>query len=333
MTVAKSSKRARHNAQDNAAPADARLWKWGAAAGVAGAALAGTALFNRQRAKRAEQDNPPLGNFITVDGVALHYVERGEGPPLLLLHGNGTMIEDWAASGLLNELAKTHRVIAFDRPGFGHSERPRTRIWTPAAQAALIAAALRELGIERPLVVGHSFGTLVALGLALDHRDSVSGLVLLGGYFYASFRGDVLLGAQPAVPLVGDVMRYTVSPLLGAALAPRINARLFAPAAVPASWAEDFPMAMALRPSQIRAEAAEAALMVPAAAAVAGRYEQLDLPVTIVVGRGDEIVDMTGQSQRLHEALPQSRLVVVEGAGHMLHHSATDEVAAAIRGS
>ena len=317
----------RHEGQASSAP----LWKWGAGVAAAGAVLGGTAILNASRAKRAERENPPLGRFLTVDGVRLHYLERGNGPPLVLLHGNGTMIEDWIVSGLMDSLANTHRVIAFDRPGFGHSERPRSRLWTPAAQAELIAGALEELGIEKATVVGHSFGTLVAAELALGHPSLVSGLALLGGYFFPSVRGDVLFASPPAIPVVGDVMRYTVSPLIAAALTPKINEKVFRPAPVPTSWIEEFPIEMTLRPSQIRAEAAEAALMIPAAASLAKRLPELDLPVTIIAGRGDALVDMEEQSQRLHEMMPQSRLVAIAGAGHMVHHTAPDRVIEAIR--
>jgi pimeloyl-ACP methyl ester carboxylesterase len=326
MTKTKAPSRAK------SASSDTRLWKWGAAA-AAGTALAGTALLNRSRAKRAERDNPPLGDFVTVDGVRLHYVERGKGPDLVLLHGNGTMIEDWEVSGLLDALAKTHRVIAFDRPGFGHSDRPRSTIWTPAAQAALFAKAFHRLGIEKPLVVGHSFGTMVAMALALDHPTKVSALALMGGYYFPSARADVLFASQPAIPVVGDVMRYTVSPLLGTALIPVMNQRIFSPAPVTQSWEEEFPMEMALRPSQIRSEAAEAALMIPAAAAMAGRYGELDLPVTIIAGPEDKMVDMEDQSERLHDEIVNSRFVQIKDAGHMIHHSATARVVAAITGS
>lgn len=323
-----SSRDPKTRQQDSSSSAS--LWKWGAAAAT-GAVLGGAALFNRHRAKNAEQDNPPLGHFLTIDGVRLHYVERGKGSPLVLLHGNGSMVEDWIISGLFDRLAETHRVIAFDRPGFGHSERPRSRIWTPSAQAALIAGALAELKIEKPIVVGHSFGTLVALALALDHRESVSSIALLGGYFYPSARADVLFASPPAIPVLGDVMRYTISPLLGAVTTPKVYDKIFDPAPVPSKWEEEFPVGMALRPSQIRAAAAEAALMVPAAAKLSPRWPELDLPVTIVAGRGDAIVDFNDQSERLHEALPNSRFVAVPGAGHMVHHTASDAVITAIR--
>ena len=322
---------ATQNTRDEGKASSGPLPKWGIGAAAAGAVLGGTAIFNQTRAKRAERDNPPLGRFIEVDGVRLHFVERGEGRPLVLLHGNGTMIEDWVVSSLLDSLANTHRVIAFDRPGFGHSDRPRSRLWTPAAQAALIARALEELDIESATVVGHSFGTLVAAELALRHRSLVSGLALLGGYFFPSVRGDVVLASPPAIPVIGDVMRYTVSPLIGAAMTPKINEKAFRPAPVPTRWTEEFPIEMTLRPSQIRAEAAESALMIPAAASLAKRLPELDLPVTIIAGRGDALVDMEEQSQRLHEMLPHSRLVAIAGAGHMVHHTAPDRVIEAIR--
>jgi pimeloyl-ACP methyl ester carboxylesterase len=291
---------------------------------------AGAAEYNRRKAKDAEYNNPPLGSFVKVDGVSLHYLERGRGPTVVLLHGNGTMVEDWLTAGVFDELAKTHRVVAFDRPGFGHSERPRSRIWTPSEQAALLAAAVRELKLTNATVVGHSFGTLVTIALALDHPGLVNGIVLVGGYYYPSARADVLVAAPPAVPVVGDVLRYTVSPVLGGAMTPSLNKQLFGPAPVPENWLDQFPIEMTLRPSQIRAAAAEAALMVPAAAALSKRYNELKLPVTIVAGKGDRVVSTTAQSERLHVALGQSKLDAVDGAGHMVHHTGSHTVVDAI---
>jgi pimeloyl-ACP methyl ester carboxylesterase len=294
------------------------------------AALAGLAVFNRARANRAERRNGVGGGFVEIEGVKLHYLSRGEGPPIVLLHGNGSMIHDWLISGQFDSLAQTHRIIAFDRPGFGFSDRPRSTVWTPEAQAALLAAAFTELRIERPTVVGHSFGTLVALALALDHPNSVSRLVLLGGYYYATARLDAVLGSGPAIPGVGDVMRYTVSPLLGKAMEPVANRKLFAPAQVTAEWKSEYPSDMAVRPSQVRAVAAETAMMVPAAARLSRRYHELSLPITIMAGEGDRVVDPARHSVTLHRELPRSELILIEGAGHMVHHTAGTTVHDAI---
>jgi pimeloyl-ACP methyl ester carboxylesterase len=306
------------------------LWTWGL--GAAGAAAAvGAAAFNAVRARRADEADPPLGDFIEVDGVRLHYLERGSGPLIVLLHGNATMIQDWLASGVFDALAQSNRVIAFDRPGFGHSSRPRNVICTPAAQARLIAAALAETSEGKATIVGHSFGTLVAVELALNHPEVVRSLVLIGGYYYPTLRADAAFAAPPAVPIVGDAIRYTVSPLLGAAMQRGLETRMFAPAPVSSGWKTGFPFEMTLRPSQIRASAAEAALMVPAAASLATRLDGLTLPVTIIAGDGDRVVSSSDQSERLSRVLAQSELLIVEKAGHMAHHSASDQVTAAIQ--
>ena len=128
-----------------------------AAGAAAVGALALSALVNRQLARNAERDNPPAGQFLEVNGAQLHYVERGSGPPLVLLHGNGSMIEDFESSGLIDLAAENYRVIVFDRPGFGHSNRPRNVVWTPAAQAELINSALQQLGVSQAIVLGHSW--------------------------------------------------------------------------------------------------------------------------------------------------------------------------------
>jgi len=161
-----------------------------AAVGLGVAAVA-SALLNRWLTQRAERSNPPLGRFVTVGGVRLHYVERGEGTPLILLHGNGSMIQDFQCSGLIDLAAKKYRVIAFDRPGFGHSDRPSSVVWTPGAQADLIAAALEQIGVRRAIVLGHSWGTLVALALAMRHPPQVEAVVVVSGYYYATARADI----------------------------------------------------------------------------------------------------------------------------------------------
>src|SRR5215210_1859292 len=147
-------------------------------------ALAATAAYVAYRARKAEREHPPTGRFIEVDRVKLHYLERGDGPAVVLLHGNGATATDFEGSGLIDALAARHRVIAFDRPGFGYSERPRKRIWTPHAQAALLARALDRLDVQQPVVVAHSWGTLVALQLAVDFPQRLRGLVLVSGYYF-----------------------------------------------------------------------------------------------------------------------------------------------------
>ena len=149
---------------------------------------------------RAEQRYPPVGEFLEYDGVRLHYLQSGpiDRPVVVLLHGNGTLIQDFMLSGVLDLLARRYHVLCFDRPGFGYSTRPRLRFWTPEAQADLIAGALRRLGVESALVVGHSWGALVALAMAIRAPDLVRSLVLVSGYYFPTPRKDVWLMSGPA---------------------------------------------------------------------------------------------------------------------------------------
>jgi pimeloyl-ACP methyl ester carboxylesterase len=301
-------------------------WQIGAAA--AGLGLAASFFYVRAKTKQAEAENPPQGRFVQVDGVRLHYIERGEGPVLVLLHGNGVMANDFEHSGLLDRAAEHYRVIVFDRPGFGYSERPRSKVWTPQAQARLLHHALRELDVESAIVLGHSWGTMVALAMALEAPDFVRGLVLLSGYYYPSLRADVLTAA-PAIPLVGDLMRYTVSPIVARMLWRPIAKRAFAPQQVDARFRE-LPVWMMLRPKQLRASAAETAMMIPSATSLAKRYPELKVPVIVMSGTKDLIVDFGHNSERLSERIPDSELQLQPGVGHMTHYAHPDQVMAAI---
>jgi pimeloyl-ACP methyl ester carboxylesterase len=294
------------------------------------AAIGAAALVNHVVARRSERAHPPEGDFIEVEGVRLHFVEQGAGRPIVLLHGNGAFVQDWQASGVLDLLARDHRVIAFDRPGFGYSDRPRSRIWTPRAQAALLHSALARLRVRDPILVGHSWGTLVALAMALDHKRDVAGLVLLAGYYFPTRRLDVPLLSGPAIPLIGDLMRYTVLPPIGWLLRRPVIRRLFAPAPVTARFWTRFPLPLCFRPSQFRAAAADTALMIPAASRLARRYRELEIPAVIVSGIDDRIVDMRRQSRRLRGVLANSIMYAVDGAGHMIHHLAPEMVVRAV---
>jgi pimeloyl-ACP methyl ester carboxylesterase len=187
-----------------------------------------------------------------------------------------------------------------------------------------------QLGLEKPVVLGHSWGTLVANAMALDTAADLGGLVLLSGYYFPTARADAVLVSGPAVPVMGDIMRYTVSPPLGRAMFPLLERRIFAPRTVPGRFRNRFPRDLALRPSQIRASAADSALMVPGAAAMAKHYGEIDVPVAILAGADDQIVSTARQAVRLHETIPGSTLDVLPGLGHMIHYAAQGRITQAV---
>ena len=283
------------------------------------------AILNYAAARAAERTHPPRGSFLQVDGVRLHYSDRGTGPPVVLIHGNAVTGDDYNTSGVSERLLANFRVVIFDRPGLGYSERPRFRPWSAVAQAELIHKALIQLGVERPVLVGHSWGTLVALALAVRHRGDVAGLVLLSGYYFPTFRVDVLLVAAGAIPFFGDVLRYTISPVFGWITMPLVKRMMFAPSPISDRFKAEYSTAMALRPWQIRATVVDGTFMIPSAARLRSYYHELSMPVVILAGEGDLVVSHR-HAERLRGTIQGSDLQLVQSAGHMIHHIATDRV-------
>lgn len=295
---------------------------------AAGAAVTGLAVWSSRTARETERANPPMGTFIEVGGTKLHYLARGSGRPVVFLHGLGGMVQDWHLS-LLDRAARGHRCIAFDRPGYGWSERPGWSRWTPEKQAELLRRAANRMGAERPVVVGHDFGALVALAWALEYPEDVAGVVLLSGYYYPTRRMDIPLLSATSVAGLGAVARNTVAPLLGKAAMPKVMARIFAPN-MPPDVMSLYPTDMMLRPSQMRAQGEDLGNLREAARRLSPRYGEVRCPVVIATGDSDAIVDPVAHSIRLHREIRHSALRVAEEVGHMIHHVRPADVVAGI---
>ena len=298
----------------------------GALAGLA--AAAGAAISVEHQSLEAERTFPPRGRFMEVDGVRLHYTDsEGPGQPVVMFHGNGAMIADLVISGIVERAARRYRTIVFDRPGYGYSERPRGRNWGPVEQVRLFHAALEQLGVSKPLLLGHSWGTLVALAMALEFPGNTGGLVLASGYYFPQHRAALEAVSVTAAPVTGDILRHTVAPYLTRRMAPAAISKMFAPLPVTPAFRDEFPLELALRPSQIRASTEEAAIMNEAAGQLARRYREIRIPTAIIAGEADEIVETPFQSIRLHDRIAGSTLHLLPEMGHMLHHYETGKLA------
>ena len=278
----------------------------------------------------AERKNPPVGSFMECDGIRLHYLDCGAvgAPCIVLFHGNGSMIQDFIVSGLVELLARNNRVVCFDRPGFGYSQRPRSRIWTATAQADLFVKALDQLGVSNPVVLGHSWGTLVAIALGLQDGYPIRGLVLASGYYFPTWRLDVWLMAGPAIPVLGDLVRYTVAPIISWAILPLAFRKLFEPRPVPPKFKNGFPWSLTLRPKQLRAAAEESGLMIPTTTQFQSRYPTIRCPVQIFHGTGDQVIE-SEQAKRLNQMLDFSELHMISETGHMVTYAHTATIARA----
>jgi pimeloyl-ACP methyl ester carboxylesterase len=234
----------------------------------------------------------------------------------VLIHGNPGSCRDW--DQVYAPLAKNYRAYAFDRPGHGHSDRPnRTGGVTVDVQARLLNASLQELKVERPILVGHSWGAALAVVYALLYPDQVAALVLLAPAVYESDDGVSYLSKLPGWPVIGDVLNFLFTPLLGAWLVRTDLTKAFAPHKVPHAYLRHT-LAEWTRPQKVKWYSVDDALLNSSLPAFTPRYPELKLPIAIVSGDSDLIVPAAENAHRLHGALPQSTLTVLEQTGHQI---------------
>lgn len=285
-------------------------------------------LKQRYIASRVAHDHARAESlFVKVDEANLHVVMKGKGRPVVLIHGNPGSCQDW--SRLYVPISSRYRAVAFDRPGHGHSERPNHRPITVEVQAEMLHMTLTQLGIARPIVVGHSWGGSLALVYALKFPDEISGAVLLAPAAYESDDGVSFLSKLPAWPVIGDVLNFLFTPLLSAWLVRTDIAKAFAPDPVPKKYLRHV-LAEWTRPKKVKWYSVDDALLNESLPKFAERYPEIRVPVAIVTGDADQIVPAEENAERLHRALPHSHLNFLPQTGHQIPFTRPEAVLAAI---
>jgi len=240
---------------------------------------------------------------------------KGAGRPVVLIHGNPGSYQDW--SQLYGPIAAHSLAIAFDRPGHGHSERPNHEAATVEVQARLLHFALAELGVENPILVGHSWGGALALIYALLYPQAIAGTVLLAPAVYESEDGVSFLTKLPALPVIGDLINFLFTPLLGAWVVRGDLKKAFAPDHVPHHYLRTV-LAEWTRPKKVKWYSVDDALLSDGLRSFGPHYSDLRVPTAIVTGDSDLIVSGEENSHRLHQELPHSELFVLEKTGHQI---------------
>lgn len=294
-------------------------------AGTAAATLSVGALviFTALTARRVEKALPPRGQFIEVAGARIHYLDKGSGPAIVILHGLGGQMGNFTYA-LLERLTDEFRVILMDRAGSGYSRRAPGATGRLTEQASIVAEFIRKLGLERPLLVGHSLGGAIALGVALDHPETVKGLALIAPLTYvpkqvpAPFR---------ALDIKSDLVRllvaWTVATPIGIRRGKAILDAIFSPDPAPA----DFPIRgggiLGLRPKSFYNTSSDMRAVNLDLWAMTGRYDSLRVPVRILYGKNDEVLSHQLNGEAMKAKSPMVSVELVAG-GHMLPISAPD---------
>jgi pimeloyl-ACP methyl ester carboxylesterase len=283
-----------------------------------------------------ERAHPPRGRFVDVGGLRQHVVEIGadagaqdDAPPIVLIHGAGCNLEDMRLA-LGERLAARHRVILIDRAGLGWSERRGRRGSSPAYQAAILRDVLDRFGVRRAIVVGHSRGGTLAAAFALDHPQRVAGLALLAPPLYPFSRRMTWLYEVFALPVFGWLYAHTLALPLGAPFIGMAMASAFLPQWPPPGYIKRTGVLLLLRPATFLANARDVADLRSAFEMQGARYSAIAAPTLIMTGDRDLVVPPKHHAIACAAVVPNAKLVVLPGIGHMLHHAAVDRVVAEI---
>jgi pimeloyl-ACP methyl ester carboxylesterase len=281
--------------------------------------------------------NPPVGRFIETSAGRQQILDVGPDngtasstPAVVLLHGLDANLGDMRLS-LVPRLRARYRVIAVDRPGNGWSERADgAGDASPRRQAAILHEILGKLGVHRPLLLGHSWGGTVAATYALAYPNDLSGLVLLAPATHPWPTGVPWYTTLANIPWLGPLFVHTVALPVGYLILNNVVDVVFAPQHPPPDYVGRASILLALRPSAITANSQDLGGLEAFVTAQAPRYPQIRTPTVIITGTADHVVTPRIHARALAKQVPQARLIVLRGVGHMVHYAAPDRVVAAI---
>lgn len=301
---------------------------------VAGLLLA---LFGLTRAGVAaiERKNPPCGDFADAGGTRMHFVHvpapaNAELPPIVFIHGASSNLRDEMLP-VRPRLEGRAEMLFLDRPGHGWSGRGAHNE-TPFGQARTIAALMDRLGIDRAIVVGHSFGGAIAGAFALDHPGRTAGLVFLSAASHPwPDRKTSWYYKVAALPWLGRLFAETMALPGGWLRIHAATAGVFAPNPVPEDYLGRASIELVLRPPVFRANAVDVEALYDHVVKAAARYRDIDLPTVVVSGDRDTVVYEEIHSLGLARDIPGAELVWVHNLGHKPDWIAPDLVEAAIR--
>ncbi|NWF62246.1 MAG: alpha/beta hydrolase [Fischerella sp.] len=282
--------------------------------------------YTNQAIRRAEAEFPPQGNFVKVAGVKLHYICKGSGQAVILLHDNPGFLQDYLPE-TFNCIAQEYCAYAFDRPGHGYSTRPNQQA-TPLVQAQLLRGALQKLGIEKPILVGHCWSSAIVLAYALRYPDEISGIVLISAIAYKVTRALLPLAKFAQFPLLGMLLKFLPPILIGRIFRKRLR-EAFSPTPLPREYAKAA-QALWARPIQIQAMLQDNSSLQSTLNIMKKHYGEINIPVVIVIGDADNFISPKVNAYRLHSHIPHSQLCVLPKTGHAIPQTQPEAILKAI---
>jgi pimeloyl-ACP methyl ester carboxylesterase len=277
-----------------------------------------------------ERRHPARGKFLSVEGGRLHYIDQGQGDSLILLHGASANGQDFDAS-ILPALAKHYRVIVPDRLGMGHSLRVGRHWHTPLDQANTVRELITHLGLDKPVLVAHSWSGALALAYLLYYPREISSVVLLSPAAHTWHAPAALYNRLTRWPLIGQLFTWLmVFPLGYLGLDTGIRS-VFHRGKVPAGYRRRTAIDLLLRPRSWRANADDLCLLNPYLASQGRSYGWIRHPIMSIIGDYDTVVSNEIHTMTLKRQLHSLSVVSLAECGHAPHHEHPEAVCRLIR--
>lgn len=287
-------------------------------------------LVTRRIAAQAERAIPPSGQFIEIDGNRIHYVEQGEGRPIVFVHGLGGQLHHFRHPTF--PLLPGFRLIALDRPGSGYSVRGSRTTGRLPEQAKVVAGFIDALGLEKPLLVGHSLGGAVALTTALNHAEKISGVVALAPLTHME---EAIRAEFKGLYIKSDFKRWLLANTIAVPQSMKYAPQTLAFVFGPQKWPEDYIIAgggmLGLRPSHFYATASDIVAIEKDLGEIEKRYGEIAMPAALMFGSADKVLDHTHHGLPMQDRIAGLDFELLEGQGHMLQFTAAEHVAELVK--
>ena len=261
---------------------------------------------------------PPPGKFISVEQKRIHYIERDGGEiPVVFLHGASSNSRDWQNS-LYGYLPNHFKLIAIDRPGLGHSQRNSGNKFHE--QVLLIQETIGELKLDKPILVVHSLSGVIGARLLSDYPDDYRGLIIIAGATYPIGDGSSWYTKLAALPVLGQIFRYSLVPTLAPLISSAFVEASFYPQPVLSDYKQQSCLELLFSPKRFLANAEDLNQIRPYLDESYPLYTKIVAPVSLIYGDQDQVIYQFSHAGGFKYKVPHAKYIMLPDTGHLPHY-------------
>ena len=279
--------------------------------------------------KFAEKNVPIKGQVLDIAGFNLHgYIEGNGSQDIVFIHGSLSNLRDWVFAA--RSISKRdNRFIYIDRPGFGYSERDNSE-WDAERQAEQARAYVKKFNAKNLILIGHSWGALVAMSWAAKYPEEVKGVISISGVNMPFSGVSKIANDTGLFSLAYELYFTNVARKVDSGSIEKFASRMFKPQDIPKAYLAYLGSDLSRRLSTIKANKSDVSVTSEALDKNFAFYDHMEMPIEIIHGEKDFLLPIKSQAVAFHEVIPNSRLHMLPTVGHMAHHFASKEISDSI---